>query len=268
MIPQRALSTYLAGIILALLCTVSPAASRENSKSLKHKHGNTHLVFHQDSIHQLNFRYADKKRGLKPFIAPALLIATGTALHVSGNLQENFQDWVQEKMDYSGNAAEYLPYMPIAAVYSLNALGVKGKNNFGNRTALIAKSYVVNAVLVNGLKLWIDAERPNGEDKSFPSGHTSVAFAMAHFMHKEYGESSPWYSVGAYACATSVAALRVMKDMHYIGDVLTGAGIGMLSMELVYLTHLYKWDNEHIKNFDIFPFQLGKQKGLTLVYNF
>lgn len=255
-------------LLMAFYCSASSFSPKENRIKYKAPTKSSYYTFHQDSIHRLNFRYPDKKRGLKPFIAPALLIATGTALHLSGNLQENFQDWMQEKTAYSGNAAEYLPYAPLAAVYSLSALGVKGKNNFGNRTALATKSYILNAVLVNGLKLLIDAERPNGEDKSFPSGHTSVAFAMAHFMHKEYGELSPWYSVGAYACATSVAALRVIKNSHYMGDVLAGAGIGMLSTELIYLTHLYKWDQQHLKNFDIFPFQLGKQKGLTLVYNF
>jgi hypothetical protein len=47
-----------------------------------------------------------------------------------------------------------------------------------------------------------------------------------------------------------------------------GAGIGIFSTELVYLTHQYKWDNEHLKRLDIFPFQLGNQKGVTVVYNF
>jgi membrane-associated phospholipid phosphatase len=266
---QRCFSKILIIILLALLCgNVFAESPKGNTPPNSISSFSKHFILHNDSIHQLNFRYPDKKRGIKPFIAPALLIAGGTALHLSDNLQPNFQDWVQKNTNYSGNAAEYLPYAPLVAVYSLNAFGIKGKNNFGNRTALITKSYILNAVLVKGLKSWTNTERPNGESKSFPSGHTSVAFAMAHFMHKEYGEQSTWYSIGAYACATSVAALRVMKNSHYIGDVVAGAGIGMLSTELVYLTHLYKWDNQHLKNFDIFPFQLGKQKGVTLVYNF
>lgn len=225
-------------------------------------------TLHNDSIHSLNFRYHDKKRGLKPYIAPSLIIGTGTALHFSKNIKYNFQNWVQSKTNYNGKADDFLPHAPLAAVYSLNALGIKGKNNFGNRTALVAKSYLLNAFLVKSLKTVTNVERPNGENESFPSGHSSVAFVMAHFMHKEYGEQSAWYSIGAYACATSVAALRVAKNEHWISDVITGAGIGILSTELIYLTHLYKWDNEHLKNWDIFPFKTREHKGLTLVYHF
>ncbi len=227
-----------------------------------------HFGFHNDSIHKLNFRYADKKRGFKPYIAPTLLIAGGTALHFSTNAKENFQDWVQNHFSYSGHADDYIQYAPLAAVYMFNAVGIKGKNNFGNRTALVLKSLVLNDFIVSNLKRWTGSERPNGSMRSFPSGHTSVAFAMAQFMHHEFRDESVWFSIGAYSCAATVGMLRVAKNAHWISDVVAGAGIGMLSTELVYLTHLYKWDNEHIKNFDIFPFKIGNQKGLTLVYTF
>ncbi len=221
-----------------------------------------------DSIHRLDFRYNDKKRGIKPFIAPVVLITTGTLLHFSTDAKENFQEWVQENFSYSGHADDYLQYAPLAVVYGLNAVGVKGKNNLGNRTAIVVKSLLINDLMVSSLKSWMDSDRPNGEPRSFPSGHTSVAFALAHFMHKEYGERSIWYSIGAYSCATSVGLMRVAKNAHWISDVIAGAGFGILSTELVYLTHQYKWDNEHIKNFDIFPWSNRKQSGLTMVYNF
>ena len=62
--------------------------------------------------------------------------------------------------------------------------------------------------------------------------------------------------------------MRVAKNAHWISDVIAGAGFGILSTELVYLTHQYKWDNEHIKNFDIFPWSNRKQSGLAVVYTF
>lgn len=224
--------------------------------------------FHPDSIHRLDFRYKDKKRGIKPFIAPTLLIATGTALHFSTDAKENFQNWAQTNFAYSGSIDDYIQYAPGVAVYALNAFGVKGKNNFGNRTAIVVKSLLLNDLMVSSLKKWVDSERPNGEPHSFPSGHTSTAFALAHFMHKEYGDRSIWYSIGAYSCATTVGIMRVAKNAHWISDVVAGAGFGMLSTELVYLTHQYKWDNEHIKNLDIFPWTSRKQSGLALVYTF
>jgi membrane-associated phospholipid phosphatase len=56
-------------------------------------------------------------------------------------------------------------------------------------------------------------------------------------MHREYGKQNPWYSVLAYGTATSVGVLRMMNNRHWSTDVLMGAGIGILSTNLVYLLH-------------------------------
>jgi hypothetical protein len=272
------LHTVLTGLIIFIGLESANAAGFKKNKNHQHiilsKKPTEFLHFinsgnlHNDSIHKLNFKYHDKKRGLKPFIAPTLLISAGTTLHFSTDTKENFQDWSRDNFTYSGHADDYIQYAPLAVVYSLNAFGIKGKNNFGNRTALALKSILLNDLIVNNLKTWSKTKRPNGEMRSFPSGHTSFTFAMAHFMHKEYGELSRWYSIGAYTCAATVGIMRVAKNAHWFSDVVAGAGVGILSTELVYLTHLYKWDNEHLKNFDIFPFKMGNKKGITLVYKF
>ena len=224
--------------------------------------------FHNDSIHTLNFRYADKKRGFKPYIAPTLLIGVGTAIHFMPETKKQFRDFAQEHFAWHGTFDDYAYYAPVVAVYSLHALGIKGKNNFGNMTAITLKSFMLNGLITHAVKRGVKEERPGGDLYAFPSGHTSKAFSLAHMMHKEYGEKSIWFSIGAYSCAATVGVMRIAKDAHWISDVFAGAGIGILSTELIYLTHQYKWDNEHIKRLDIFPFQIGKQKGLTLVYVF
>ncbi|MFW6289754.1 MAG: phosphatase PAP2 family protein, partial [Mariniphaga sp.] len=153
-------------------------------------------------------------------------------------------------------------------VYLLNLSGIKGKNSFGNSTAIAIKSILLNSTITSSLKVWINAPRPNLEKHAFPSGHTSTAFTFAHFMHREFGERSPWYSVGAYTTAAAVGMMRMGKNVHWLPDVLAGAGVGIFSTELIYLTHQYKWDNHHLKRLDIFPWQQGNQKGLSLVYQF
>lgn len=255
------------------LIDFNPKKEFSNSSSLEGGQGEASFfggdwVEEPDSLHRLDFRYPDKRRGIKPFILPAALITTGSVLHISTDAKKNFQDWVQGNFSYSGHADDYIQYAPIVIVYGLNAVGVKGKNNFGNRTALVAKSLLINDLMVSSLKTWSKSIRPNGNPRSFPSGHTSVAFALAHFMHKEYGERSIWFSIGAYTCATTVGFMRVSKNAHWISDVVAGAGFGILSTEFVYLTHQYKWDNEHLKNFDIFPWSNRKQSGLSMVYRF
>jgi len=90
--------------------------------------------------------------------------------------------------------------------------------------------------------------RPDtGYPTSFPSGHTAQAFAAATFLVKEYGHKNVWYSVGAYSMATSVGVLRVMNNRHWISDVLAGAGVGIFSTNLAYLTHRYRWGKNRKK---------------------
>jgi undecaprenyl-diphosphatase len=59
---------------------------------------------------------------------------------------------------------------------------------------------------------------------SFPSGHTITAFAVAVSLARFY----PELGVGLLFCAVSVAASRILLGMHFLSDVLAGAGIGTL----------------------------------------
>ena len=74
------------------------------------------------------------------------------------------------------------------------------------------------------LKQLVHEERPNGEnDNSFPSGHTTIAFASAGFMHKRYG-----WQIGlpATLAAAFVGFTRVQSNNRYLQDVVAGAVIG------------------------------------------
>lgn len=142
-------------------------------------------------------------------------------------------------------ADNYLQYAPIAAVYGLNLAGIKGRNDLANRTALIIKSELLVAAITFPLKKITAVPRPDtGERNSFPSGHTATAFAAATFMAKEYGQTSKWYSIGAYTVATGVGVMRMMNNRHWVTDVLAGAAVGILSTNVAYLTHRYKWGHK------------------------
>jgi hypothetical protein len=45
---------------------------------------------------------------------------------------------------------------------------------------------------------------------------------------------SPWYSVAGFGVATATGVMRIMNNRHWISDVLSGAGIGIMSTELGY----------------------------------
>lgn len=100
------------------------------------------------------------------------------------------------------------------------------------------KSFGTTFVVTHGLKNIIDKERPNGSDKSFPSGHTSAAFQGAAFIHKRYGIA---YGIPAYLGAAFVGYSRVESDNHYVEDVIAGAAIGVISS--FYFTETYKGIN-------------------------
>lgn len=149
---------------------------------------------------------------------------------------------------YNMHIDDFLQYAPAVAVYGLNIGGVKGKNSVVEETFLLLKSELVMAVVVQTLKSTTHVQRPdNSTYNSFPSGHTAQAFVAATFLHKEYGHKSIWYSIGGYAAATTVGVMRVMGNRHWLSDVFVGAGIGILSTELVYATHQYKWSKRKVK---------------------
>lgn len=129
-----------------------------------------------------------------------------------------------------------LRHVPAVAALGLSLAGVKGQHSTVNQALLFALTYTINNTLTSNLKNLTRVERPagNGDFSSFPSQHTSAAFAAARFLDREYGETSRWYRVGGYSVATSVAALRLIKGNHWLSDVLAGAGVGLASTELAY----------------------------------
>jgi membrane-associated phospholipid phosphatase len=187
----------------------------------------------------------------RAFIAPVLFTAAGLSTLDDDN-DDNYE--VQQERNrhipnFRHHADDYLQHAPIAIVYGLNLLGVKGKNDFANRTAILIKAEMMVAALTFPLKRITAVPRPDTQElTSFPSGHTAQAFATATFMAREYGHKNIWYSIGAYTMATGVGAMRVMNNRHWMSDVMVGAGIGILSTNLAYLTHQHRWGKKNKSN--------------------
>ena len=85
----------------------------------------------------------------------------------------------------------------------------------------------------NEIKDFTERERPNNaNDKSFPSGHVSRAFAAAALTSKNLQSlpiSTPTETgirIGLYSFATATAWARVEANVHYATDVLAGAALG------------------------------------------
>lgn len=74
---------------------------------------------------------------------------------------------------------------------------------------------------------------------SFPSGHTTVAFAAATVFAMEY-KNKPIIPIIAYGAATMIGLSRITENKHWSTDVLVGAALGFLTgKEVVNNYHRY-----------------------------
>ncbi len=165
---------------------------------------------------------------------PFLLMAGGVGTYFFDQNYHNLQRTYAPNFNYKYD--NYTQFAPAVAKYVMKFSGVKGRSTWAEMLTADVFSIAFIAATVNGLKYTICRPRPDGSAlNSFPSGHTSIAFMTATMLHKEYGHISPWVSIGAYSCATLTGLTRQLNNRHWMGDVLMGAGIGIVCVELSYL---------------------------------
>lgn len=68
-------------------------------------------------------------------------------------------------------------------------------------------------------------ESDDGEDRSFPSGHTAGALAVARAVSREYPATALPLTVGVLL----VGGIQIPRQSHHPSDVVTGAVIGYIS---------------------------------------
>ena len=223
------------------------------------------------STQDLKFKYS-------ALIIPAALIGYG-AVGLGSDRIKNWNVAVGKGLSVDAtnrvSVDNYMQYAPFLSVYGLNAVGIKGKNNFKDRTVVLATAYLIMGVAVKGLKLVTKVERPDGSsNNSFPSGHTATAFMGAEFLRQEYKDVSPWYGIAGYVVATGVGFLRVYNNKHWLTDVAAGAGIGILSTKAAYWMHpfvdrkLFGKNKKHQTTAIVCPYYSKEQAGFAMLLNF
>lgn len=141
----------------------------------------------------------------------AILAATALCCVATPAMARNERAWD----DASGIARDALV---------LSALGLPAIKGDWHGDLETGASIGTAFLLTYGLKEAFPERRPDGSDrKSFPSGHTSAAFAAAATLQNRYG-----YKVGipAQLVAGFVGLARVEARKHHWYDVAVGAVIG------------------------------------------
>lgn len=129
--------------------------------------------------------------------------------------------------------------------YSLGLLGgfyIVGALSDNETAVAVAQDGLTSVIIASGIittaaKVTFGRARPRddlgtaefnpfGGDHSFPSGHTSHAFAVASVIANHYDET--WITYSSYAVAGLVGVARSYHGGHFASDILAGGMIGTM----------------------------------------
>jgi membrane-associated phospholipid phosphatase len=166
----------------------------------------------------------------------------------------DIQAWVEERRTAGtaraarvagafGNGAYSVP--ALALLYSY---GHFAENARARRTALLGlKSLAITGLLTETIKRTTHKHRPSSRpvddiawdgpqlsrlNRSFPSGHSAAAFAVATVVASEYGDHTIVRPL-AYSAASLCALSRVHDGAHWLSDVIIGSLLGHLTARAV-----------------------------------
>lgn len=175
-------------------------------------------------------------------------------------------------------------------IYTLAAIGTYGliikDQKLKNTTLLATQAFITAGSVSTVLKIITGRDRPsyygpdevaaptfrgpllnnkNGRESSFsssfPSGHSSVAFAAATVFAMEY-KNKPIIPIIAYTAASVVSLSRITENKHWLSDVVVGAALGYLSgRQVVNNFHRYINQQENEKKKTQYSFQLNYNMG-------
>jgi hypothetical protein len=223
-------NTIVAVLFLGTVCTVK--AQNIGQELMKDS------IQLTDSAGIQKVRSLDQPLNYKRLIVPAALISVGAlSMEIPALKRLNYstRDEVVEDQYRKTTWDNYTQYVPGALVFGLNAAGVKSAHNLRERAIIYSTSVLITTAIVTPLKHWVKEERPDHSNRlSFPSGHTATAFANAQFMFREYKDTNLWLGLAGYPIAIFTGTYRAINNKHWAGDIVAGAGIGILSTELAY----------------------------------
>jgi len=156
-------------------------------------------------------------------------------------------DFIHDSAKMLSNAADATYFLIISVLLFLYFYFIKKNLFIASRVKFFILSIVASGIVVNVVKFIFGRSRPymlknkdintfdffttNYNYLSFPSGHTTTAFAIAMSLSLMF----PRYALLFFLYAFIMAYSRVACYMHYISDVTAGAFVGVATTLLLYI---------------------------------
>jgi len=151
------------------------------------------------------------------------------------------QDKASQVISYAGSV-----YGLTAVAATFYLVGREKHNYRARETGLLVTEAMIDSLIVEGaLKGITQRARPAGGverseffdgGSSFPSGHSTQAWAVATVIAHEY-KDRPVVQFAAYGVASAVSVARFTGHKHYLSDVLAGSALGWGIGRYVYGAH-------------------------------
>jgi len=188
----------------------------------------------------LHIRRSDAKWVVPGSIGLMALITTD---RMTGDEMAEFDSQVKASRIISYTGSLY----GLGAIAGTFYLAGRNKNDERAReTGILTAEALVDSVIVEGaLKGITQRARPaDGVERSeffdggssFPSGHSTQAWAVATVIANEY-RHRPAVQIAAYGAATAISVARFTVHKHYLSDVVAGSALGFGIGKYVYNAH-------------------------------
>jgi membrane-associated phospholipid phosphatase len=219
-------------VVTALLC-ISGCGTLSNGRG-----------WGQDAFAQLDGQRVARAAYNALMDVQTLLPALGAIVFTIDDFDGKVSSWAMENHPVFGSndTAKDFSDVGLYALYgetTITALATPSGEDSKQWVADKAKGVTVEATafgitvgITEGLKEATNRTRPNNGDASFPSGHTSKAFACSTLSNRNLGSipmpnaAQTSIQVTNLFLAAGVGWARVESGYHYPSDVLAGAALG------------------------------------------
>ena len=207
-----------------------------------------------------------EKPSFKKWMTP---LALGIA---SGITYNPFAKQIQSNIVAHGKVTQlddFTQYGPAILQIGAKVGGYQGKSEAFDQAGIFLLGTGIYVVTVQGLKASIKEARPDGSEKTFPSGHTATAFFGATVLAHEFQDTHPELVIAGYTLATATGALRIANNKHWVTDVLLGSAIGIASAELAYILYpkvRHQW--QKLNRFTLTPQVAPAYYGARMTFGF